>query len=154
MRKIALMIALASLVSCTGLKSEFSSYDPYEKVVLNNKTETIKTNKKEKQTITKTSVEKNEKVVNKINYNEELKPVIIDSQSEYILKRLKQDYSLIESNETIKRLTKEYIEKIQKSVNKNIRVPEFLSKVNKIIKETKTKSYTLAVTRVLNNWSK
>lgn len=149
MDKIIYILAILSFASCTVIRSGFSSYDPYENVVIKRNIE-----KKVEKSIEKKDVKETPKRIEKIEIKEELKPIVIDMQSEVILKRFKQDYGLIESNETIKRLTKEYVEKIQEKTNKNVRVPEFLLQVNKVIKETKTKSYTLAITRVLNNWSK
>lgn len=155
MKKSIYILTVLSLASCTVIKSGFSSYDPYENVVIKRKIEKKVEKKEILEKVTPKKIEK-EDVITKVieTKEEELKPVVIDTQSEVILKRFKQDYGLIESNETIKRLTREYITKIQEKTHKKVRVAEFLLQVNKVIKETKTKSYTLAITRVLNNWSK
>lgn len=150
MKKVVYIVILLNLVSCMYIKSELSFYDPYENISI--KKDKIEKNKKiekveeKKPEIRKVLVEK------KVEEKEELKPIMIDSQTKYILKRIKSDYSLIESEETIERLTKEYATRIQEKTKKNINILKFISEVHKVVKETKMKSYTLAVTRVLNNW--
>lgn len=150
MKKVVYIVILLNLVSCMYIKSELSFYDPYENIsIKKDKIEKIKKIEKfeeKKPKIRKVVVEK------KVEEKEELKPIMIDSQTKYILKRIKSDYSLIESEETIERLTKEYATRIQEKTKKNINILKFISEVHKVVKETKMKSYTLAVTRVLNNW--
>ena len=65
---------------------------------------------------------------------------------------LKDTYGLVESKEDIKRKTIEAIMKLRKEKNEKVSVQQFLLQVHKVIKESQTKSYTMAVTRVISNW--
>lgn len=124
------------------------------------------TEKKQEQVQKK--VEQNtEQVVNKVEKNTEqiikteekelnikLEDIVFTQQEKTILELFKTEYNLVESKEDIIRKTKESILQISKKNNKKIKNLEFIKEVNEVLKTTKTKSYTLAVTRVINGWNK
>ena len=89
-----------------------------------------------------------------VKREEPIKPVILTRDIKEILRAIKKDYNLVESNDDIERKTVEGLTRLRKETNKNITPAELLKEIHKVIKETNTKSYTMAISRVLNNWSK
>lgn len=89
-----------------------------------------------------------------VKKEEPIKPVVLTRDIKEILRAIKKDYNLVESNDDIERKTVEGLTRLRKENNKNITPAELLKEIHKVIKETNTKSYTMAISRVLNNWSK
>lgn len=89
-----------------------------------------------------------------VKKEEPIKPVVLTRDIKEILRAIKKDYNLVESNDDIERKTVEGLTRLRKETNKNITPAELLKEIHKVIKETNTKSYTMAISRVLNNWSK
>lgn len=89
-----------------------------------------------------------------VKREEPIKPVVLTRDIKEILRAIKKDYNLVESNDDIERKTVEGLTRLRKETNKNITPAELLKEIHKVIKETNTKSYTMAISRVLNNWSK
>ena len=89
-----------------------------------------------------------------VKREEPIKPVVLTRDVKEILRAIKKDYNLVESNDDIERKTVEGLTRLRKETNKNITPAELLKEIHKVIKETNTKSYTMAISRVLNNWSK
>ena len=80
------------------------------------------------------------------------KPIVLEQNEVKLMELLKDTYGLVESKEDIKRKTIEAIMKLRKEKNEKVSVQQFLLQVHKVIKESQTKSYTMAVTRVISNW--
>lgn len=145
-KKLVLLVLILSITSCTGFKGVISPNDPYKNVVLRKKLEhTEKVEKPRNNDISKMIVVKKE---------EPIKPVVLTRDIKEILRAIKKDYNLVESNDDIERKTVEGLTRLRKETNKNITPAELLKEIHKVIKETNTKSYTMAISRVLNNWSK
>jgi lipoprotein len=181
-KKLVLLALILSITSCTGFKGVISHNDPYKNVVLRKKLEHIeKVEKPRNNDISKMIVVKKEEPKPKpkvesldniisvkkpkpkvesldniisVKREEPIKPVILTRDIKEILRAIKKDYNLVESNDDIERKTVEGLTRLRKETNKNITPAELLKEIHKVIKETNTKSYTMAISRVLNNWSK
>lgn len=165
-KKLVLLVLILSITSCTGFKGVISPNDPYKNVVLRKKLEhTEKVEKPRNNDISKMIVVKKEEPKPKpkvesldniisVKKEEPIKPVILTRDIKEILRAIKKDYNLVESNDDIERKTVEGLTRLRKETNKNITPAELLKEIHKVIKETNTKSYTMAISRVLNNWSK
>lgn len=181
-KKLVLLALILSITSCTGFKGVISHNDPYKNVVLRKKLEHIeKVEKPRNNDISKMIVVKKEEPKPKpkvesldniisvkkpkpkvesldniisVKREEPIKPVILTRDIKEILRAIKKDYNLVESNDDIERKTVEGLTILRKETNKNITPAELLKEIHKVIKETNTKSYTMAISRVLNNWSK
>ena len=181
-KKLVLLALILSITSCTGFKGVISPNDPYKNVVLRKKLEyTEKVEKPRNNDISKMIVVKKEEPKPKpkvesldniisvkkpkpkvesldniisVKREEPIKPVILTRDIKEILRAIKKDYNLVESNDDIERKTVEGLTRLRKETNKNITPAELLKEIHKVIKETNTKSYTMAISRVLNNWSK
>lgn len=165
-KKLVLLVLILSITSCTGFKGVISPNDPYKNVVLRKKLEhTEKVEKPRNNDISKMIVVKKEepkpkprvesldKIIS-VKKEEPIKPVVLTRDIKEILRAIKKDYNLVESNDDIERKTVEGLTRLRKETNKNITPAELLKEIHKVIKETNTKSYTMAISRVLNNWSK
>lgn len=183
-KKLVLLVLILSITSCTGFKGVISPNDPYKNVVLRKKLEhTEKVEKPRNNDISKMIVVKKEEPKLKpkpkvesldniisvkkpkpkvesldniisVKKEEPIKPVVLTRDIKEILRAIKKDYNLVESNDDIERKTVEGLTRLRKETNKNITPAELLKEIHKVIKETNTKSYTMAISRVLNNWSK
>lgn len=165
-KKLVLLALILSITSCTGFKGVISPNDPYKNVVLRKKLEHIeKVEKPRNNDISKMIVVKKEEPKPKpkvesldniisVKKEEPIKPVVLTRDIKEILRAIKKDYNLVESNDDIERKTVEGLTRLRKETNKNITPAELLKEIHKVIKETNTKSYTMAISRVLNNWSK
>lgn len=167
-KKLVLLVLILSITSCTGFKGVISPNDPYKNVVLRKKLEhTEKVEKPRNNDISKMIVVKKEEPKQKpkpkvesldniisVKKEEPIKPVVLTRDIKEILRAIKKDYNLVESNDDIERKTVEGLTRLRKETNKNITPAELLKEIHKVIKETNTKSYTMAISRVLNNWSK
>lgn len=167
-KKLVLLALILSITSCTGFKGVISPNDPYKNVVLRKKLEhTEKVEKPRNNDISKMIVVKKEEPKQKpkpkvesldniisVKKEEPIKPVVLTRDIKEILRAIKKDYNLVESNDDIERKTVEGLTRLRKETNKNITPAELLKEIHKVIKETNTKSYTMAISRVLNNWSK
>lgn len=181
-KKLVLLALILSITSCTGFKGVISHNDPYKNVVLRKKLEyTEKVEKPRNNDISKMIVVKKEEPKPKpkvesldniisvkkpkpkvesldniisVKREEPIKPVVLTRDIKEILRAIKKDYNLVESNDDIERKTVEGLTRLRKEINKNITPAELLKEIHKVIKETNTKSYTMAISRVLNNWSK
>ena len=183
-KKLVLLALILSITSCTGFKGVISHNDPYKNVVLRKKMEhTEKVEKPRNNDISKMKVVKKEEPKPKpkpkvesldniisvkkpkpkvesldniisVKREEPIKPVVLTRDIKEILRAIKKDYNLVESNDDIERKTVEGLTRLRKETNKNITPAELLKEIHKVIKETNTKSYTMAISRVLNNWSK
>lgn len=163
-KKLVLLVLILSITSCTGFKGVISHNDPYKNVVLRKKMEhTEKVEKPRNNDISKMIVVKKEEPKPKVESldkiisvkkEEPIKPVVLTRDIKEILRAIKKDYNLVESNDDIERKTVEGLTRLRKETNKNITPAELLKEIHKVIKETNTKSYTMAISRVLNNWSK
>lgn len=165
-KKLVLLALILSITSCTGFKGVISHNDPYKNVVLRKKLEHIeKVEKPRNNDISKMIVVKKEEPKPKpkvesldniisVKKEEPIKPVVLTRDIKEILRAIKKDYNLVESNDDIERKTVEGLTRLRKETNKNITPAELLKEIHKVIKETNTKSYTMAISRVLNNWSK
>lgn len=181
-KKLVLLALILSITSCTGFKGVISHNDPYKNVVLRKKLEyTEKVEKPRNNDISKMIVVKKEEPKPKpkvesldniisvkkpkpkvesldniisVKREEPIKPVVLTRDIKEILRAIKKDYNLVESNDDIERKTVEGLTRLRKETNKNITPAELLKEIHKVIKETNTKSYTMAISRVLNNWSK
>lgn len=165
-KKLVLLVLILSITSCTGFKGVISPNDPYKNVVLRKKLEHIeKVEKPRNNDISKMIVVKKEEPKPKpkvesldniisVKKEEPIKPVVLTRDIKEILRAIKKDYNLVESNDDIERKTVEGLTRLRKETNKNITPAELLKEIHKVIKETNTKSYTMAISRVLNNWSK
>ncbi|WP_288867586.1 hypothetical protein [uncultured Sneathia sp.] len=181
-KKLVLLALILSITSCTGFKGVISPNDPYKNVVLRKKLEhTEKVEKPRNNDISKMIVVKKEEPKPKpkvesldniisvkktkpkvesldniisVKKEEPIKPVVLTRDIKEILRAIKKDYNLVESNDDIERKTVEGLTRLRKETNKNITPAELLKEIHKVIKETNTKSYTMAISRVLNNWSK
>lgn len=167
-KKLVLLALILSITSCTGFKGVISHNDPYKNVVLRKKLEyTEKVEKPRNNDISKMIVAKKEEPKQKpkpkvesldniisVKKEEPIKPVVLTRDIKEILRAIKKDYNLVESNDDIERKTVEGLTRLRKETNKNITPAELLKEIHKVIKETNTKSYTMAISRVLNNWSK
>lgn len=181
-KKLVLLALILSITSCTGFKGVISPNDPYKNVVLRKKLEhTEKVEKTRNNDISKMIVVKKEEPKPKpkvesldniisvkkpkpkvesldniisVKREEPIKPVVLTRDIKEILRAIKKDYNLVESNDDIERKTVEGLTRLRKETNKNITPAELLKEIHKVIKETNTKSYTMAISRVLNNWSK
>lgn len=165
-KKLVLLVLILSITSCTGFKGVISHNDPYKNVVLRKKLEHIeKVEKPRNNDISKMIVVKKEEPKPKpkvesldniisVKREEPIKPVVLTRDIKEILRAIKKDYNLVESNDDIERKTVEGLTRLRKETNKNITPAELLKEIHKVIKETNTKSYTMAISRVLNNWSK
>lgn len=181
-KKLVLLVLILSITSCTGFKGVISPNDPYKNVVLRKKLEhTEKVEKPRNNDISKMIVVKKEEPKPKpkvesldniisvkkpkpkvesldniisVKKEEPIKPVVLTREIKEILRAIKKDYNLVESNDDIERKTVEGLTRLRKETNKNITPAELLKEIHKVIKETNTKSYTMAISRVLNNWSK
>lgn len=183
-KKLVLLVLILSITSCTGFKGVISHNDPYKNVVLRKKLEhTEKVEKPRNNDISKMIVVKKEEPKLKpkpkvesldniisvkkpkpkvesldniisVKKEEPIKPVVLTRDIKEILRAIKKDYNLVESNDDIERKTVEGLTRLRKETNKNITPAELLKEIHKVIKETNTKSYTMAISRVLNNWSK
>lgn len=163
-KKLVLLVLILSITSCTGFRGVISHNDPYKNVVLRKKVEhTEKVEKPRNNDISKMIVVKKEEPKPKVESldkiisvkkEEPIKPVVLTRDIKEILRAIKKDYNLVESNEDMERKTVEGLTKLRKETNKNITPAELLKEIHKVIKETNTKSYTMAISRVLNNWSK
>lgn len=179
-KKLVLLVLILSITSCTGFKGVISPNDPYKNVVLRKKLEhTEKVEKPRNNDISKMIVVKKEEPKPKVESldniisvkkpkpkvesldniisvkrEEPIKPVVLTRDIKEILRAIKKDYNLVESNDDIERKTVEGLTRLRKETNKNITPAELLKEIHKVIKETNTKSYTMAISRVLNNWSK
>lgn len=183
-KKLVLLVLILSITSCTGFKGVISHNDPYKNVVLRKKMEhTEKVEKPRNNDISKMIVVKKEepkpkpkvesldKIISvkkeepkpkaesldniiSVKKEEPIKPVVLTRDIKEILRAIKKDYNLVESNDDIERKTVEGLTRLRKETNKNITPAELLKEIHKVIKETNTKSYTMAISRVLNNWSK
>lgn len=165
-KKLVLLVLILSITSCTGFKGVISHNDPYKNVVLRKKMEhTEKVEKPRNNDISKMIVVKKEESKPKpkvesldniisVKKEEPIKPVVLTRDIKEILRAIKKDYNLVESNDDIERKTVEGLTRLRKETNKNITPAELLKEIHKVIKETNTKSYTMAISRVLNNWSK
>lgn len=181
-KKLVLLVLILSITSCTGFKGVISHNDPYKNVVLRKKLEHIeKVEKPRNNDISKMIVVKKEEPKPKpkvesldniisvkktkpkvesldniisVKKEEPIKPVVLTRDIKEILRAIKKDYNLVESNDDIERKTVEGLTRLRKETNKNITPAELLKEIHKVIKETNTKSYTMAISRVLNNWSK
>lgn len=167
-KKLVLLALILSITSCTGFKGVISHNDPYKNVVLRKKMEHIeKVEKPRNNDISKMIVVKKEEPKPKpkprvesldniisVKKEEPIKPVVLTRDIKEILRAIKKDYNLVESNDDIERKTVEGLTRLRKETNKNITPAELLKEIHKVIKETNTKSYTMAISRVLNNWSK
>lgn len=183
-KKLVLLALILSITSCTGFKGVISPNDPYKNVVLRKKLEhTEKVEKPRNNDISKMIVVKKEEPKPKpkpkvesldniisvkkpkpkvesldniisVKREEPIKPVVLTRDIKEILRAIKKDYNLVESNDDIERKTVEGLTRLRKETNKNITPAELLKEIHKVIKETNTKSYTMAISRVLNNWSK
>lgn len=167
-KKLVLLALILSITSCTGFKGVISHNDPYKNVVLRKKLEyTEKVEKPRNNDISKMIVVKKEEPKPKpkprvesldniisVKKEEPIKPVVLTRDIKEILRAIKKDYNLVESNDDIERKTVEGLTRLRKETNKNITPAELLKEIHKVIKETNTKSYTMAISRVLNNWSK
>ncbi|MBE3031178.1 hypothetical protein IMK15_04280 [Sneathia sp. DSM 16631] len=165
-KKLVLLVLILSITSCTGFKGVISPNDPYKNVVLRKKLEhTEKVEKPRNNDISKMIVVKKEEPKPKpkvesldniisVKKEEPIKPVVLTRDIKEILRAIKKDYNLVESNDDIERKTVEGLTRLRKETNKNITPAELLKEIHKVIKETNTKSYTMAISRVLNNWSK
>lgn len=165
-KKLVLLVLILSITSCTGFKGVISPNDPYKNVVLRKKLEHIeKVEKPRNNDISKMIVVKKEEPKPKpkvesldniisVKREEPIKPVVLTRDIKEILRAIKKDYNLVESNDDIERKTVEGLTRLRKETNKNITPAELLKEIHKVIKETNTKSYTMAISRVLNNWSK
>lgn len=181
-KKLVLLVLILSITSCTGFKGVISPNDPYKNVVLRKKLEyTEKVEKPRNNDISKMIVVKKEEPKPKpkvesldsiisvkkprpkvesldniisVKREEPIKPVVLTRDIKEILRAIKKDYNLVESNDDIERKTVEGLTRLRKETNKNITPAELLKEIHKVIKETNTKSYTMAISRVLNNWSK
>lgn len=165
-KKLVLLALILSITSCTGFKGVISPNDPYKNVVLRKKLEhTEKVEKPRNNDISKMIVVKKEEPKPKpkvesldniisLKKEEPIKPVVLTRDIKEILRAIKKDYNLVESNDDIERKTVEGLTRLRKETNKNITPAELLKEIHKVIKETNTKSYTMAISRVLNNWSK
>ena len=181
-KKLVLLVLILSITSCTGFKGVISPNDPYKNVVLRKKLEhTEKVEKPRNNDIskmivvkieepkpkpkvesldniisvkkTKPKVESLDNIIS-VKKEEPIKPVVLTRDIKEILRAIKKDYNLVESNDDIERKTVEGLTRLRKETNKNITPAELLKEIHKVIKETNTKSYTMAISRVLNNWSK
>lgn len=183
-KKLVLLVLILSITSCTGFRGVISHNDPYKNVVLRKKVEhTEKVEKPRNNDISKMIVVKKEepkpkpkvesldKIISvkkeepkpkaesldniiSVKKEEPIKPVVLTRDIKEILRAIKKDYNLVESNDDIERKTVEGLTRLRKETNKNITPAELLKEIHKVIKETNTKSYTMAISRVLNNWSK
>lgn len=181
-KKLVLLVLILSITSCTGFKGVISPNDPYKNVVLRKKLEhTEKVEKPRNNDISKMIVVKKEEPKPKpkvesldniisvkktkpkvesldniisVKKEEPIKPVVLTRDIKEILRAIKKDYNLVESNDDIERKTVEGLTRLRKETNKNITPAELLKEIHKVIKETNTKSYTMTISRVLNNWSK
>lgn len=181
-KKLVLLALILSITSCTGFKGVISPNDPYKNVVLRRKVEyKEKVEKPRNNDISKMIVVKKEEPKPKpkvesldniisvkkpkpkvesldniisVKKEEPIKPVVLTRDIKEILRAIKKDYNLVESNDDIERKTVEGLTRLRKETNKNITPAELLKEIHKVIKETNTKSYTMAISRVLNNWSK
>lgn len=165
-KKLVLLVLILSITSCTGFKGVISPNDPYKNVVLRRKVEyKEKVEKPRNNDISKMIVVKKEEPKPKpkvesldniisVKKEEPIKPVVLTRDIKEILRAIKKDYNLVESNDDIERKTVEGLTRLRKETNKNITPAELLKEIHKVIKETNTKSYTMAISRVLNNWSK
>ncbi|WP_308557742.1 hypothetical protein [uncultured Sneathia sp.] len=181
-KKLVLLALILSITSCTGFKGVISHNDPYKNVVLRKKVEyKEKVEKPRNNDISKMIVVKKEEPKPKpkvesldniisvkkpkpkvesldniisVKKEEPIKPVVLTRDIKEILRAIKKDYNLVESNDDIERKTVEGLTRLRKETNKNITPAELLKEIHKVIKETNTKSYTMAISRVLNNWSK
>ena len=181
-KKLVLLALILSITSCTGFKGVISHNDPYKNVVLRKKVEyKEKVEKPRNNDISKMIVVKKEEPKPKpkvesldniisvkkpkpkvesldniisVKKEEPIKPVVLIRDIKEILRAIKKDYNLVESNDDIERKTVEGLTRLRKETNKNITPAELLKEIHKVIKETNTKSYTMAISRVLNNWSK
>lgn len=165
-KKLVLLALILSITSCTGFKGVISHNDPYKNVVLRKKVEyKEKVEKPRNNDISKMIVVKKEEPKPKpkvesldniisVKREEPIKPVVLTRDIKEILRAIKKDYNLVESNDDIERKTVEGLTRLRKETNKNITPAELLKEIHKVIKETNTKSYTMAISRVLNNWSK
>lgn len=183
-KKLVLLVLILSITSCTGFKGVISPNDPYKNVVLRKKVEykekvekphnndiskMIVVKKEEPKPKPKPRVESLDKIISvkktkpkvesldniiSVKREEPIKPVVLTRDIKEILRAIKKDYNLVESNDDIERKTVEGLTRLRKETNKNITPAELLKEIHKVIKETNTKSYTMAISRVLNNWSK
>lgn len=181
-KKLVLLALILSITSCAGFKGVISHNDPYKNVVLRKKVEyKEKVEKPRNNDISKMIVVKKEEPKPKpkvesldniisvkkpkpkvesldniisVKKEEPIKPVVLTRDIKEILRAIKKDYNLVESNDDIERKTVEGLTRLRKETNKNITPAELLKEIHKVIKETNTKSYTMAISRVLNNWSK
>lgn len=167
-KKLVLLALILSITSCTGFKGVISHNDPYKNVVLRRKVEykekvekprnndiskMIVVKKEEPKPKPKPKVESLDNIIS-VKREEPIKPVVLTRDIKEILRAIKKDYNLVESNDDIERKTVEGLTRLRKETNKNITPAELLKEIHKVIKETNTKSYTMAISRVLNNWSK
>lgn len=183
-KKLVLLALILSITSCTGFKGVISPNDPYKNVVLRKKVEykekvekprnndiskMIVVKKEEPKPKPKPKVESLDNIISvkkpkpkvesldniiSVKKEEPIKPVVLTRDIKEILRAIKKDYNLVESNDDIERKTVEGLTRLRKETNKNITPAELLKEIHKVIKETNTKSYTMAISRVLNNWSK
>ena len=128
-----------SIASCTGFKGVISPNDPYKNVVLRKKLEHIeKVEKPRNNDISKMIVVKKEEPKPKpkvesldniisVKKEEPIKPVVLTRDIKEILRAIKKDYNLVESNDDIERKTVEGLTRLRKETNKNITPAESVS---------------------------
>lgn len=144
-KKILFSLIIMGLSSCTSIKGLVSFDDPYE----NQGKKTIIEETKDK--IGKKIEKTKEKF---IENKEDLEKVEFTETEKRIISQFKKEYNLVDTQENIEKQTINAIIKIRKEKDKNVSNLKVLDSINKVIKETKTSSYVLAVSRVINNWGK
>lgn len=94
--------------------------------------------------------ENEEKIIPKYTKSD-YENIKLDANDEKVLRLIKRHYGMIEPHETMELKTKELIFKIRKEQEENITSTEVLALIHEMIKETKTRSFVLAVNRVERN---
>ncbi|WP_067139153.1 hypothetical protein [Oceanivirga salmonicida] len=173
-RKIMFICILIMLQSCTAFRNIFSSNDdPYGRVIetIENKQTKRKLTTTEKnlyKEVSKAKKEKRELVLTKEEqklydeiYNsnrEETKhkkhtssKVTLSEDGKEVLRLMKKVYNLIEPYDVMQKKTIEAVEKIREQKNPDEDPLIVIKEIHKILKETRTRSFTLAVARVMRN---
>ncbi len=166
-RKIILISILIMLQSCTSFRNLFSNNsDPYGRVIqkIDKEKEKRELTKTEKKVYKKVKVAKTEKKPLELTaeekklydeiYNKTLEEdgkVILSRDGKEVLRLMKKVYNLIEPYDVMERKTVEAVTKIRKQKNPNEDSMVVIKEINQILKETRTRSYTLAVARVMRN---
>ncbi len=172
-RKIILISILIMLQSCASFRSLFSdNSDPYGRVIENideekKKRKLTKTERKVYNEVKKAKTEKRKPKLNAKEqklydeiYNNSVKEdkekdrnedITLSRDGKEVLRLMKKVYNLIESYDIMERKTIEAVTKIREQKNPDEDTMAVIKEIHQILKETKTRSYTLAVARVMRN---